>query len=322
MLPEPSATFIQFAHSAYRLQERFALTGLDVAGRQAWDRQALAEGIGDAHVLVVSGFWDNALLERAERLRFIQVCAAGYDSFDQVALRARGIRLCNAAGVNANAVSEHALALMLGLMRHIHSARDNQRAHTWRGMISDLSAREDEMPGKTVLVYGAGTIGGRIARLCKALDAHVIGIRRDASRADPAFDEVHGPDAFAAHIGRADFVVLSCPLTDATRGVMNADMLAAMRPGAYLINVARGGCVDEAALIEALASGALAGAGIDVTATEPLAADSPLWDFDNIILTPHTGGETRAYEDRVCAILADNLQRLWRGESELRNAIV
>lgn len=322
MLPEPSQTFIQFAHPAYRLSERFALTGLEVANTQAWDRSAMARGIADAHVLVTSGFWDNALLAQASKLRYIHACAAGFDQFDQDALRERGIRLCNSSGVNANAVSEHAMALILALMRKLHGARDNQRAHHWRGMISELDAREDELPGKTVLIVGAGAIGGRLARLCRAFDTQVIGIRRDASKTDPAFDEIHAFEEFAAHLPRADFVVLCCPLTDQTRSMINASSLGAMKPSAYLVNVARGGCVDEPALIQALRNELIAGAGLDVTVREPLEADSALWDLDNVILTPHTGGETRAYEDRVVEILADNLQRLWRGDGKLRNQIV
>jgi phosphoglycerate dehydrogenase-like enzyme len=322
MLPEPSETFVQFAHPAYRLSERFALCGLEVANTQAWDRDAMARGIADAHVLVTSGFWDNALLEQATRLRFIQVCAAGYDQFDTAALAQRGIRLCNASGVNANAVSEHAVALILGLLRKIHTGRDNQRAHHWRGMISELDAREDELPGKTVLIFGAGRIGGRLARLCKAFETHTIGVKRDVSNADPAFDEIHPTAQFAALLPRADIVVLACPLTPETHHLMNASTFSAMRPSGYLINVARGGCVDEAALVEALRGGQIAGAGIDVTEPEPLGPESALWDFENVILTPHTGGETRAYEDRVVEILADNLQRLWSGQSELRNQVV
>ena len=320
MLPERARTSVLFAHPAYRLAERFALTGCEVAHHQVWDREALAEHLPDAHVLVVTGFWSNALLEHARALRYIQVCGAGYDQFDLDALRARGIRLANASGVNANAVSEHALALLLALMRKLHQARDNQRTRHWRGMISALDEREDELPGKTVLVYGAGNIGARLARLLRALDVTVLGVKRDTASADAAFHEVHPPDAFLDLLPRADAVVLCCPLNEQTRGLMDARAFTAMKDGAYLVNVARGGCVDEGALIDALAGGRIGGAGIDVTEREP--ADSPLWDFDHAIITPHTGGETRAYEDRVAAILVENLERLWRGEETLLRQIV
>jgi len=139
---------------------------------------------------------------------------------------------------------------------------------------------------------------------------------------DPAFNEIHPPEEFAEQIPRADAIILTCPLTDETRNLMNAQTLAAMKPSAYLINVARGGCVDESALIETLSAGRIAGAGIDVTVEEPLDQTSPLWDIESAIVTPHTGGETRAYEDRVVAILKENLERLWRGEAALENQIV
>ena len=131
---------IHFAHPAYRLAERFAARHTGIAHFQSHDRADLKARIGEADVLVISGFWDNALLDQAKRLRFIQVCAAGYDAFDQGALKARGIRLANASGVNVNAVSEHAMALVLGFTRKLGEARDNQKKAFWRGMISDIAA--------------------------------------------------------------------------------------------------------------------------------------------------------------------------------------
>jgi phosphoglycerate dehydrogenase-like enzyme len=121
---------------------------------------------------------------------------------------------------------------------------------------------------------------------------------------------------------QADFVALTCPLNEETAKIIGADALSRMKRSAYLVNVARGGCVDEAALIRALAGRAIAGAAIDVTAEEPLPAASPLWDMRNALITPHTAGETQKYEDNVLDILMDNLDRLWRGESSLRNEIV
>jgi phosphoglycerate dehydrogenase-like enzyme len=135
-------------------------------------------------------------------------------------------------------------------------------------------------------------------------------------------DELHPPAVLSELLPRADCTVLTCPLTPETRNVIDGAALTAMKPSSYLINVARGGCVDELALINALRGNAIAGAGIDVTAEEPLAADSPLWSFDNVILTPHTGGETRKYEDNVIDILLDNLDRLSRGAESLHNQVV
>jgi len=321
-LPSSPELKVHFAHSAYRLAERFAPRLPEVAHFQTWTREETEQHLGEADVLVVSGFWDNAFLEKASRLKFIQVCAAGYDQFDQAAMRMRGIRLANSAGVNANAVSEHAIALLLGLTRQLHVARDNQTARQWRGMISDIAKREDELPGKTMLIYGTGRIGSRIGRLAKAFGMNVIGIKRDVSRPVEGIEELHGPDTFLSLLPRSDVVVLACPLTDETRGLMNASAFDAMRPSTYLINVARGGCVDQGDLIEALDAKKIAGAGIDVTEPEPLPQDSPLWDFDNVILTPHTAGETRQYEENVLDALVDNIARLQRGERDLKNQIV
>ena len=189
-------------------------------------------------------------------------------------------------------------------------------------MISDIGSREDELPGKRLLIYGTGDIGGRIAKLAKAFGMSVWGIRRDVTKTVPDIDELHAPNEFQSLLPSADIVVLACPLTPETRGLMNAAAFAAMRETAYFVNVARGGCADQDALIAALKGGQIAGAGIDVTEPEPLPEDSPLWDLDNVILTPHTGGETRRYEDNVIDVLVDNLERLDAGQADLRNQIV
>lgn len=320
--PGPEELTIQFAHSAYKLAERFAARRSDIKHFQTWTPEETREEIGKAHVLVASGFWNNELLDKASALRFIQVCAVGHDQFDKPSIADRGIRLANSAGVNANAVSDHAFALLLGLTRQIHVARTNQKARHWRPMISDLTKREEELPGKTILIYGVGQIGSRIARLAKAFGMHVIGIRRDTSKTVDGVDELHPLSEFSAMLPRADAVVLACPLTDETRGLVDQKALAAMHAGSYLINVARGGCVDQAALIHALENKQIAGAGIDVTDPEPLPSDSPLWAFDNLIITPHSAGETRSYEDTVIDNLIENLERLWRNDKELRFAIV
>ena len=232
------------------------------------------------------------------------MCAAGYDRFGLDALRERGVPLANGSGVNRNAVSDHAMALLLALARHVHTGRDRQREHVWRGMISDLGRREEELAGKTMLIYGLGSIGSRLARLARAFDMSVIGIKRDVANHDGSADEVRSPDRFLESLDEADVVVLTCPLTPQTENLVDADALERMKPGAYLINVARGGCVNEPDLVAALERGAIAGAGIDTVWEEPLAPDSPLWDFENALITPHTAGETRQYEDNVVDILS------------------
>ena len=313
---------IHFAHPAYQLSALFERRGTGIKHFQTWTREDLRTRIGESDVLVISGYWNNDLLPVADRLRFIQACGAGYDMFDQDAVRAKGIRLAHASGINVNGVSDHAMALLLALTRQIHTGRDNQRQAHWRGMISDLDQREDELSGKTMLIFGLGKIGGRLAKLARVFGMTVIGIKRDTVNPVEHVDELYPSAALGDLLPRADVTVLTCPLTPQTRNVIDAAALAAMKPLSYLINVARGGCVDQPALIDALRNNAIAGAGIDVTVEEPLAADSPLWSFDNVILTPHTGGETRKYEDNTIDILLDNLDRLSRGAEPLYNQVI
>ena len=322
MFPPDDELTICFAHVAYQLQERFLLrqSGIDSFGVRTPDD--FAQRIGEADVVVVSGMWRNELLDRAPRLRFIQSIGAGTDQFDRSRLAARGVRLASAQGVNANAVSEHAMALILALARKLPEARDNQAKHAWRGMISDIGGREDELGGKVMVLVGLGGIGGRLAQLAKAFDMRVIAVRRDPAGGKGAADSVHGMGELKTLLPQADFVALTCPLTKETENLIDADAFGRMKKSAFLVNVARGKCVDEAALCATLARGGIAGAGIDVTAEEPLPASSPLWDFPQALVTPHTAGETRRYEDNVLDILEDNLKRLWSGDASLRNQIV
>ncbi len=320
--PSPTDLTLCFAHVAYQMESTFARRNTGIEHFQVWSRADLAERLPEADVLVVSGFWQNSLLEKATKLRFIQSIGAGVDQFDQAALGARGIRLANASGVNRNAVSEHAIACILALARQLHSGRDNQRGHVWRGMISDLSQREDELGGKTLLIVGLGAIGSRLAKLAKAFDMRVIATKRNPSTVTGVADEVHTPDRLLNLLPQADFVALTCPLTPETTNLINDTAFDVMKPSAYLINMARGRCVDEPALLTALQDGTIAGAAIDHFWDEPLPGDSPFWDMENVLITPHTAGETRMYEENVIDILLENLARLGEGRETLRNQVV
>jgi phosphoglycerate dehydrogenase-like enzyme len=322
MIPPKDQITICFAHVAYQLQQRFLALDSGMNSFEVRDRETLEQQLEEADVLVISGLWRDALLERTRRLRFIQSIGAGTDQFSQAELAGRGIRLASARGVNARAVAEHAMALILALSRRLPEARDNQAKRVWRGMIGDLAGREDELGGKTLLIAGLGQIGGRLAQLARAFDMHTIGLRRNPA-ADPGQAmTVHRMGQLKLLLPQADFVALCCPLTPETENLMDAEALGLMKPSAYLINVARGRCVDEAALIRALSARDIAGAGIDVTVEEPLPADSPLWGMEPVLITPHTAGETRRYEDNVLAILMENIERLWRGETNLLNQVV
>jgi phosphoglycerate dehydrogenase-like enzyme len=321
MFPPKDRLTVLFAHVAYRMQERFALRNTGIASIEARTRDEVNARIGQADVLLCSGLWRNDLIPVAPKLRFVQSISAGTDQYDKPALAAAGIRLASAAGVNARAVSEHAMALILALARRLPEARDNQANRAWRGMIGDLTKREDELGGKTLLIVGLGRIGNRLAELAKAFDMHVLATRRDPALGGDAH-EVHGMSALKSLLPRADFVALTCPLTPETERLINPDTIALMKPSAALVNVARGRCVDEPSLIAALNAGRLTAAALDTTVEEPLTPTSPLWAMPNVFVTPHTAGETRRYEDNVLDILIENLDRLWRGETQLSNQII
>src|SRR4029453_4451695 len=212
--------------------------------------------------------------------------------------------------VKPRAVPEHGSALRLAMTRKLPQARDNQAKHVWRGMISDSTQREDELSGKTLLIIGLGGIGSHLAQLAKAFGLRVIGIKRNPATGGEAADSAHRLTDLKMLLPQADFVVLTCPLNEETEKVIDADAFSRMKKSAYLINAARGRCVDEPALIKALQDKMIAGAGIDVTVEEPLQRSSPLWDFANVLITPHTAGETRRYEENVLDILIENMERL------------
>jgi phosphoglycerate dehydrogenase-like enzyme len=189
-------------------------------------------------------------------------------------------------------------------------------------MLGDLTQREDELGGKTLLIVGMGRIGSHLAKLAKAFDMKVAGIRRDPAQGANGADSIHGMADLVKLVPQADFVALTCALTPETTGLMSAAAFAAMKPSAVFVNVARGKVADEAALIKTLQANKIWAAAIDVTADEPLPDASPLWSMPNVFITPHTAGETRAYEDNVLDILMENLDRLWRGEKVLRNQVL
>jgi hypothetical protein len=296
---------ICFAHAAYRLGDRFALrnTGLDWFEVRTLDD--LKARIAKVDVLVVSGLWRNELIaggaparvhpvdqRRDEPVFERRAACGGHPARERAGReRARGGRARDRADPRHRAADPE--------------ARDNQAAKKWRGMVGEIAKREDELGGKTLAIVGMGRIGSRLATLAKAFDMRVIGVRQDPSRGAGPADSVVGEDALLEVLPQADFVVLTCPLTPRTENLIDAKALAAMKPSAYLINVARGKVVNEPALIEALAQKRIAGAALDTVWEEPLPATSPLWGMPNVLITPHVAGETRRYEENVIDILME-----------------
>lgn len=321
-LPAKDKLNICFAHPAYRMAERFALRATGLRHFEVRSAADLLARLGDADVVVISGLWRNELISSAPRLAFVQSISAGTDQYDRAAIKAAGIRLASAQGANERAVAEHAIALILALSRKLPLARDNQAARNWRGLISEISQREDELGGKTLVVVGMGRIGSRLATLARAFDMRVIGVKRDPGRGGDAADSVVSQAQLLEVLPQADFVALTCPLTPETRNLFDARAFAAMKPQACLVNVARGLVVDETALVAALDEERIAGAALDCAREEPLPESAALWQAKNLFITPHCAGETRKYEDNVIDLLLENLDRQWRGVRTLKNEIV
>ena len=288
----------------------------DVDLRAATDHDDARERIPDAEVVVEHGITDD-LLERADSLAWLQSLSAGVDRYDLDALAERDVLLTNASGVHANPVAEHVLALALAFERRLPRAIEQQRAHEWRRYAPG------ELRGRTMGVVGVGAIGGRVAELASAVGLHVLGVKRDTSTVNDAVDEVFPPEELHTVLGRSDYVVLACPLTDETAGLLGAEELASIGPEGVLINVARGAVVDQDALVRQVQGGYLGGAALDVTDPEPLPPESPLWDSSDVVVTPHMAGGSPAFPRRCAEVFVENYRRYVDGELDaMRNRVV
>lgn len=286
-----------------------ALTGA-LPGRRCvvWTDEASARaGLPEA-TLLIAGSLPAGTAALAGRLRWVHALGAGVDAL--LPELPAGAQLMRVTGVHEATMCEHAWALILALTRQLPVAVAQQDAQVWRRFPTAALA------GRTLAVLGLGAVGGRIAAVGVSFGMRVIGTRR-SGRPVPGVSELHAPAATREAIAAADVVVVTLPRTPATRGLLGAEMLAAMRPGARLIVVGRGGVVDEDALLERLRSGALAGAALDVTASEPLPPGSPLWGAPNLLLTPHIAGWSPDHVRRVAAVIATNLDRRDRGLAPL-----
>ena len=249
----------------------------------------------------------------AKNLRWVHFISTGIDQHPFVPpLTARGVKLTTSAGTNGEPVAQTAIAGLLMLARRFPVWLAAQRRHAWEPMGGDKVPAD--LRGQTVMVVGLGTIGMPIARFCQALGMHVIGIRRSPQRPADPLDEIHPPAEFAALLPRCQWLVLACPHTKETHHLLNAETLAQLPRSAGLVNVARGGVVDETALIAALNSGQLGCAHLDVFEQEPLPAGSPLWDLPNVILTPHNASASSGNDRRGAEMFLANLEKWARGE--------
>jgi phosphoglycerate dehydrogenase-like enzyme len=255
----------------------------------------------------------------ATNLKWVHFITAAIEHFPFVtALLQRGVKLTTSAGSNGEPVAQTALGGLLMLARGFPHWWAAQGRREWAPVRGEAAPRD--LMGQTVLIIGLGTIGSALARYCRALGMRVIGLRRTPGRPVDGVDEVHPPAALQELLPRCDWVILACPLTPETERLINAGSLARLPRGARLINVSRGGVVDQPALIEALQSGRLGGAYLDVFEEEPLPAGSPLWALPNVIVSPHNASSSAGNNDRAARIFLANLVKWARGEP-LRNEV-
>lgn len=278
-------------------------------------RANLAEVVGGADVLI--GICTPQILAAAPALRWVQLPFAGAESCTELPdVAGRDILVTNAQRIYGSQIAEHALALLLSLTRRLPVFHDRQRVGEWDSGLRSVSAlsRMRELGGGTLLVVGLGGIGTEVARRAHALDMRVIATR-NSSREGPDYVEHVGlADELHELAGQADVVVSALPLTDETVGIFDATFFRTMKPTAFFINVGRGESVVTADLVEALQSGRIAGAGLDVTDPEPLPADHPLWRIPNVIITPHVAAGTDQLVPRVATLIVENVRRYVAGD--------
>jgi phosphoglycerate dehydrogenase-like enzyme len=255
------------------------------------------------------------------RLRWVHTGTAGVGSLLYPEMRASDIVLTNSAGIHAPPMAETVLAMILHFARGLDFAVRAQSAGRWDpAPFETIGDHIRELNGLTLGIVGLGGIGRELAWRARAFGMHVLAARRSARPAPEGVELLTGEDAVASLLGRSDAVVIAVPSTADTRGLIDAAALARMRPAAVLVNVARGDVVDEDALADALRSGRLRGAALDVFAHEPLPAESPLWQLPNVLILPHVSATTPRFWERERALITDNIARYLRGEP-LRNMV-
>lgn len=261
---------------------------------------------------------EDDMLPRAGKLSWIQATGAGVEWALTPAFVESPIILTNASGIHGVQMSEHALGMMIALARRFPLYMRSQLEKQWDKSLG--SGDIDELFEKTLGIIGLGSIGEALAVRAKAFGMHVIGVKRSPLGYDGAADEVVAPGALESVMRESDYVVNLLPLTPGTKKTVSADLIAAMKPTGYFLNLGRGGTVDERALTEALESGAIAGAGLDVFAEEPLPKGSKLWNLENVIITPHVSGLSPRYWERATDLFCENIRRYKAGD-ELLNVV-
>lgn len=291
----------------------------DQTCRSAQETAALMRGGCD--VLLAFRLPDDPL-GCAPELKWIQLLSAGADRALNGPLRDASLPVTTASGIHATPIAEYVIASMLAYSHRLHVAMRAQLKRQWIRQ-GEFMATMDELRGKTLGVLGYGSIGRETARIAQALGLRVLALKRHPdSRADPGWvpkgvgdpdglipERFYGPAERQAILAESDYLAVTLPLTAETRRFLGAQEIAAIKPAAYIVNIGRGEVIDQAALVEALTAKRIGGAGLDVFEREPLEPESPLWQLDNVILTPHISGANRGYMDKACELFAENLRR-------------
>ena len=263
---------------------------------------------------VIIGEPEEDQLQKAESLKWMQITWAGVNKYSRMKSFPEGVALTNVSGAFGKIISEYVVGSIIALYRSFPKYWDNKKAHIWRIEDSALSVY-----GKKILILGTGDLGRNVARRLQAFDAHIMGVRRNPKTGRPAvFDEMYGIDQLDEVIPQADIVIGCLPDTPETSGMMTFERLMSMKEKAILVNVGRGSLMKNDDLIRVMQSGRLLGAALDVVEGEPLAADSPLWDMENVIITPHISGPSFGgnleIEHTIWNMCIDNLERYLKGK--------
>lgn len=263
--------------------------------------------------------WSRTIEEEAlaqdSKLKWIQAWSAGVDKLPLRKFEERDILLTNASGVHSVPITEHIFAMILAFNRNLHLAVRQQSNKRW-----DTSGTFTELAGKTMVIVGVGQIGSHTARIAQAFGMRTIGVR-NSGKPDPHVDVMYTVGQLDEALSQGDYVVNILPLTTQTKGIFNHERFSVMKSSAFFVNVGRGATVVTSDMVQALQSGALAGAGLDVFEEEPLPPEHPLWTMDNVIMTPHMAGDTDRYGERAVEIFLDNLKSYVKNGTLTRNVI-
>jgi phosphoglycerate dehydrogenase-like enzyme len=281
----------------------------DVEVVQSEDKNEALDLIRDVDVLF-AGFFSKELFQAAKKLRWIQSWGAGVERILIPEVVKGGVIVTNAGGVHPTPISEHVIGMMLCFTRRLHVFIRNQTEKKWERPETWTSPMIEELSGKTLGIVGLGRIGTEIAKKAKCLGMRVIATKRDPTHpASFNVDRLIASADLNQLLAESDFTVLSLPLTKETEGMIGEKQLKSMKPAGILINVSRGKIIQENKLVQALKQGWIAGAGLDTFENEPLPENSELWNFENVMITPHIAGDTPYYPERLTNIFTENLNR-------------